>query len=83
MKGKYIKPMVTMESFSLVGGLLRDCNDMGIKDDLTSGDPMNCVWDLGGGMNVFLLGAACNMDGEDMGYGCYNNVSEGSYVFRS
>lgn len=81
MKGKYTKPMVAIETFSL--GLLRDCNDMGIKDELTTNDPSNCVWDLGSGMNVFVLGLACQMDGEELEYGCYNNVSEGSYVFRS
>lgn len=83
MKGQYTKPIVMMESFSLTGGLTRDCGDSIPKDDLTSGDPMTCVWDLGGGFNVFLLSAACNMDGEDMGFACYNNVSEGSYIFRS
>ena len=83
MKGKYTKPMVAMESFSLVGGLFRDCDDMGNKDDLTGGDPLTCVWDLGNGFNVFLSGNPCMLDGEDLEYGCYNNVSEGSYVFRS
>ncbi len=83
MKGKYTKPLVMMESFSLTGGLLRDCNDLGINNELNGGDPLSCFWDPGNGMNIFLLNVACDTDGEEMGFGCYNNVSEGSYIFRS
>lgn len=83
MKGKYTKPIVAIETFSLGLGLTRDCDNMGIQDKLTGGDPSNCVWDLGNGMNVFIFNSACQMDGEEMEYACYNNVSEGSYIFRS
>jgi hypothetical protein len=54
-----------------------------LQDKLTGGDPSNCVWELGNGMNVFIFNSACQMDGEEMEYACYNNVSEGSYIFRS
>lgn len=82
MKGKYTKPVVMMESFSLTGGLLRECTPSFSKDYLNGSDPSTCYWDMGSGNKIFILGA-CNLDGEEMGYGCYNNLSEESYVFRS
>ena len=39
--------------------------------------------DLGGGTTVFVAGTNCMLDGEAMGFACYNNPSEGNYIFRS
>lgn len=78
MKGKYIKPTMAFESTMMTGGLLRDCSDE-FKDKFNE----DGYWELPNGMNIFLLGSACQLDGEDMGYGCYNNPGEGQYIFRS
>lgn len=83
MKAKYTKPLLALESFSLTQTVTRDCGDSIPKDRLNHGDPSQCVWDLGGGMSVFIAGTNCVLDGENMGYGCYNNPSEGNYIFRS
>ena len=84
MKGTYTKPLLTVEVFSLAQSTTRDCADTSIpKDRLTYNEPGVCVWDIGGGEKVFTTGAGCTIPGETMGYYCYNNPSEGSYVFRS
>lgn len=84
MKGTYTKPLLTVEVFSLAQSTTRDCADTSIpKDNLTYNEPGVCVWDLGGGTTVFIAGQNCILDGESMGFACYNNPSEGSYIFRS
>ena len=84
MKANYIKPMLAVEMFSLNQTVTRDCGITSIpKEQLNFSDPAKCVWDLGGGMTVFIAGSNCVLDGENMGYGCYNNPSEGNYIFRS
>lgn len=84
MKAKYTKPLLAVEMFSLTQSVARDCGETSIpKDQLNLNDPNNCAWDLGGGMTVFIPGPNCVIDGENMGYGCYNNPSEGNYIFRS
>ncbi len=82
MKAIYSKPMLTMEMFSATQPVVRDCGDTIPKDQLNHSDPGTCVWDLGGKVTVFTAGT-CTIDGEQMGYGCYNNPSEGNYIFRS
>ena len=83
MKAIYSKPMLTAEMFSATQPVTRDCGDTIPKSQLNQADPAACVWDLGGGAKVFVAQSNCNIDGEKMGYGCYNNPSEGNYVFRS
>ena len=82
MKGIYSKPMLTVEFFSLAQSIARDCGTSIPKDQLTFADPGNCVWETGSG-RVFVELPNCNIPGENMGYGCYNNPGEGQYVFRS
>jgi hypothetical protein len=83
MKAIYTKPMLTVEMFSSTQPTARDCGGSIPKDQLNLSDPSTCVWDLGGGTTVFVAGSNCVIDGENMGYGCYNNPSEGNYIFRS
>ena len=84
MKENYTKPMLSVELFSLTQTVARDCSSTGLPtDQLTLGDPATCYWDLGGGMKIFVANSQCTIDGENMGYGCYHNPSEGNYVFRS
>ena len=83
MKANYSKPFLAMEMFSLNQMVARDCADSIPKDQVNFTDPSRCVWDLGGGTTVFIAGSNCLLDGESMGYGCYNNPSEGQYIFRS
>lgn len=83
MKAKYTKPVLAMEMFSLTQAVARDCGSSIPKEQLNFSDPGKCVWDLGGGMKVFVAGSNCIIDGESMGYACYNNPSEGNYIFRS
>ena len=83
MKANYTKPMLAVELFSLSQSVARDCGDSIPKDQLNFSDPGKCVWDMGGGTTVFVAGSTCVLDGEQMGYGCYNNPSEGNFIFRS
>ena len=79
----YSKPFFAVEMFAMAQVGARDCADSIPKENLTSNDPSTCVWDLGGGETVFVAGSACKHDGEQMGFACYNNPSEGNYIFRS
>ena len=83
MKANYTKPLLAVETFSLTQSTARDCGDSIPKEQLTLGDIATCKWDLGGGMSVFVAGSTCTLDGEQMGFACYNNPSEGNYIFRS
>ena len=84
MKADYTKPLFAMESFSPLQTTARDCVDNIPKDQLTMNEPGTCKWDLGGGTSIFVPTAECTIDGTYMDdVGCYNNPSEGNYIFRS
>lgn len=83
MKEKYVKPTLCVEMFCLTQSIARDCGDSIPQSQLTLGDAQTCYWDLGGGHKVFITPHPCSIDGENMGFVCYNNPSEGNYIFRS
>ena len=83
MKATYTKPLLAIETFSLTQTITRDCTADLPSDRFNGGDPATCVWDLGGGVTVFVAGTNCMIDGESAGYGCYNAPSEENYIFRS
>ena len=83
MKANYTKPLLAVEIFSLTQSAARDCADNIPKEQLNFNDPGKCVWDLGGNISVFVSQSNCTIDGTNMGIGCYNNPSEGNYIFRS
>ena len=83
MKQKYMKPVLSVELFSLAQSIARDCADFIPKEQLTYADINACKWDLGGGASVFVAPSTCTIDGNNMGIACYNNPSEGQYIFRS
>ena len=83
MKATYKKPLLAVEIFSTSQSTARDCGDSIPKDQLNFNDPGKCVWHLGGNVTVFVPGSNCTIDGTNMDVGCYNNPSEGNYVFRS
>ncbi|MBR5569978.1 MAG: hypothetical protein IKW10_03695 [Oscillospiraceae bacterium] len=83
MKANYMKPLLSIEMFSASQSGARDCADNIPQSQLTFNDIATCVWDLGGGHKVFMANHNCTIDGEAMGFACYNNPSEGNYIFRS
>ena len=83
MKSKYVKPTMAVEMFSLTQAIARDCGDSFPQSQLTLADAHTCEWNLGGGYTVFIEKPRCAMDGTTMEYVCYNNPSEGNYIFRS
>lgn len=83
MKAIYSKPLLAIEMFSVTQTAARDCADSIPKEQLTLSDIATCCWDLGGGTTVFVGGQTCTLDGETMGFACYNNPSEGNYIFHS
>ena len=84
MKAKYVKPTLCVEMFCLTQSIARDCSDSIPASQVTYGDPNSCYWDMGGTNNtVFIVNQHCKIDGTKMGYVCYNNPSEGNYIFRS
>ena len=84
MKANYTKPLLAVEVFSYAQSTTHDCMDSIPKDRITYSDPNGCGWDVGGGIVFFLeSGNVCTMNGEGMTGLCYNNPSEGNYIFRS
>ena len=91
MKANYMKPLLAVEVFSLTQSVMRECTNTSVpKDQLTSGNIAECVWDSGlgtsvsGGVTVFAGGNSnCHLDGEQMGIACYNNYGEDNFIFRS
>ena len=83
MKGNYTKPVFAVEMFSSTQPVARDCADSIPKEQVNLNDPNACYWDLGGGFSVFVASGACTIEGENMGFACYNNPGEGQYIFRS
>ena len=81
MKANYTKPLLAVEVFSTSQPTARDCADNIPKDRLTFAEPGKCVWDLGGGTTMFTAEVNCTIDAGPI-Y-CYNNPSDGNYVFRS
>ena len=84
MKANYTKPLLTVEMFSATQSTSRDCMDSIPDNRLTQNDPINCGWDVGGGLIFYVEnGKVCTINGEGMQGTCYNNPNEGSYIFRS
>lgn len=91
MKDNYTKPLLGIEVFSLTQSVMRECTNTSVpKDQLTSNDISHCKWDTGtgtgtglGGVTIFVAGATCDLDGEQMDIACYNNYGEDNFIFRS
>ena len=81
MKKNYTTPVLTVEYFSMTQSSARECNDSIPDQYMTSGDISTCVWNTGS-YTVFVSKPNCDIPGENLGYGCYNNPNEGNYVFR-
>ena len=83
MKANYTKPLLVVETFSHAQSTTRVCADSLMENQVTFNDIDTCAVDMGGGFTVFVGGKTCKFDGEQMGYLCYNNPTEGNYIFRS
>ena len=83
MSRNYMKPLFAVETFSAAIGVTRDCADSIPAGQVTYNDIAACKWDLGGDESLFAVGGACSKDGEQYSFACYNNPSEGNYIFRS
>ena len=85
MKAKYQEPMLAMETFSSTQTTAKDCADSFVMGESTAGDINSCVYDMGGGSVIFAtgVGSDCTIDGNTMTVICYNNPSEGHYIFHS
>ena len=83
MKGNYTKPLLTIEMLSTTQTSPRDCADSLIKENLTMHEIGNCGYDFHGTILFIEGGNACTTDGDMVGFACYNNPSEGNYIFRS
>lgn len=83
MKAKYVKPTLCVEMFCLTQSIARDCGDSIPQSQLDFSDPHTCRWNMGGDNTVFIVNQHCTIDGTKMEYVCYNNPSEGNYIFRS
>lgn len=83
MKEKYIKPLLSIEMFSMTQSIARDCGDHIPFGSVTLNDIPQCSLHLGGEEFLFVLGTNCTMEGENSGYVCYNNPSAEILIFRS
>lgn len=88
MKKKYVKPMITMDLFSLTQSIAATC---GVEHDAEMGYPLQdtkqtCGWYMDDVITLFLIDSAfCTLpleDGDDSTY-CYNNPSGGTEIFGS
>lgn len=83
MKQNYVKPVFAVEMFSMAQSAARDCSNFAYKDNLNLADINSCALDISG-ITFFVVGNACQFDGDAVGeFGCYNNPSEGNYIFHS
>ncbi len=85
MKKQYKKPLIAVERFAIVHTAARDCWDSIPQDQVNLSDHP-CGWEFGEGNVLFnstVVGSTCSIDGELSGMVCYNNPSEGQYMFRS
>ena len=84
MKTPYSTPLFVVESFEMTQSIAKDCGTDIPVDNITTRSPLDCAWKLGMGNNVFLNGNAnCNLDGENMGFACYNNPTALTTAFHS
>lgn len=82
MKEKYMKPLMSLELFSLTQTVAGTCTANIPKDQFNSNDPYGCQM-LWGDMNVFMPNTGCMLDGNLFDGFCYNNPTEDQIVFRS
>ena len=84
MKAPYSAPLFVVESFTMTQSIAKDCTtDIPIAN-ITSNDPHICAWALGKGKNVFLShNLNCSLDGEILGFACYNNPTASRTAFHS
>jgi len=85
MKKQYKKPLIAVERFAIVHTAARDCWN-GIPQDQVNLSDHPCGWDFGMGnilFNTTVVDSTCSIDGELSGMVCYNNPSDGQYMFRS
>ena len=82
MRENYTKPLLTIEMFSVTQTTARDCSDNISTGMLNHNDAANCGYDFNGTI-VFLTPEPCELNGEALGFACYNNPSEGNYIFSS
>ena len=81
MKANYTKPLLAVEMFSLTQSVTLDCLD---SIPVNHNNSVDCGWDVGGGRIFFIEGVqACTENGEGIKGICYNNPSEGHYIFHS
>ena len=80
MKATYTKPLMAVESFSTMQTTPRDCAE---DVPLNTADIEVCAWDTGYGVTVFTSSTVCQLVGAPDDFICYNNPSEGNYVFHS
>lgn len=80
---KYEKPVVIIENFMFAQTIAQGCSDSIVTDHLTWGSASaGCKYDLGG-TSAFVESIACDVNGEELGLGCYNNPGGGNAIFRS
>ena len=83
MKQNYTKPVFAVELFSMAQSAATDCANFPYKDNINSGNINDCGLEFSG-IVFFVLGNACNEDGDAVGeFGCYNGPGEGNYIFKS
>lgn len=84
MKELYTKPMLGVELFSLAQSVARDCDNTAISGGKWSMNaPETCTYNIGGSATLFIAQPACMIPADSNPYGCYNNPTEGQYIFHS
>ena len=84
MKAPYSAPLFVVESFAMTQSIAKNCTaDIPVRY-ITSSDPYSCAWDLGGGYFAFVSGNNdCTIDGDLLGFACYNNPTASKTAFHS
>lgn len=88
MKGKYTKPVLIKESFTLSQSIAKNCGRLLNFAQATVADRSNCGWDADGNPGttvdvIFIEPTICTIRTPYFNGVCYNNPEGGYNVFNS
>ena len=84
MKAPYSAPLFVVESFAMTQSIAKNCTADIPVSNITLTDPLTCAWKLSENYSAFVSGAPqCDVDGDLLGFACYNNPTAARTAFHS
>jgi hypothetical protein len=77
-----------IERFEMTSSIAKNCADLGLGGKPTSGDFMNCMWEVAPGFLLFLEERECTVHvtegpNDFFGFICYHNPTDSATIFSS